>query len=1329
MKYIFPIVMLFFLAAPAMADVASGTKGDRTWNVGMVAEPAKGSVSIDGDLAEWDLSGQILTGTIGHEDRMSVRTAAMWDEKALYLSFAWRDPTPLHSRIDPANNTEKGWVDDAVQLRMEVAGVGSWITMWCFEKSVQAFRIDYFRMQKDAKGRSLTWASEPSCVDVGPEGVKMATREAEDGGGWTLECRIPWCVLTNGSRERLAAGERFRMGLEFMWGNNAGNWPAYRTTDCFSGMDVQTGFFWTTEKSWGEVELSAVSVPNTRTYRAEPAAAYGCVPVRAKIPAGKEKFTLVLEDPTTGERVRTVTGGHPVAEAKVGEENGLDVIEVLWDGLDDLGRPVAPGSYRVRGIAMDRIRLRYESTFYNPGTPPWDTADGTGGWGADHSRPQFLAAAGSNVVFGARFPEGGYGLWAVGPDGRKCWSEKRGVRALAANAAHVYVLGGYYNEEGQRLFRVDSSTGKYAAFQDAKGNVLPSPFPLSSLDFRRRQSTPVQVKNIAADPNDKTLALALDDGSTALVDANSMRVLRILPTAVRSFAPYGEGRREKAFGISVPVEATPLAFDGCMLYYFQRHGARLVAFDVDTSAVRAIDVSESVGIPVALAVSSDGRALYVADAGPDMQVKKFDIASGSLLAAFGRRGGRPRQGKFAADGVLDPWAVAEDAHGDVWIAENTDFPRRTGVWSGKNGSLLRDYIGNAFYCGSGTLLHDNDHARAYAGGVEFAFDPETGASRPLRTLWNPDPRDGRRTFVIGAGSHGLGPAFRSSASGREREFFFQSGGDGWKLFMSDGNGGCRPVAAVSTVGRLLSDDDSDAGAVQAPYGEWAGLDPRDSFIWNDADGDGFVSRSECEVLPASEGTLPCFLGWGARPDAETLDIYAAACGKSATWWKYRPVRFAADGAPVYAREGLERMGEGVPWEMPDIAPVSGEDTVLRFATESGCGMIVATDKRGRFKWRYRDWWHGVHGSHRSPDGNPNGRIFGAIMITGFADAGGDCGRVAMIRGNSTHDYWMTTDGLYLDKVFRRPLDGRTLPPTVEEARKMPFEELIGHGEPFMGWFGKQDDGRIRSIHGSFALACHVCEVTGFETARRFDSGSFVFSAEDAAKADAFRRGLAATKSGKPAPYVFGSRTMVSGDGVTAEVCLSDVGDALRVEVAARGDRSPWKNGGNDFTRLFKTGDCFDVQIGETGMPATAQRVVFANLGGKTVAVQMRPADPLAPKDEAAVYESPVASLSFDRVRILPVEVNADVSEDKWKLCADVPWILLGIDAAKPLRGDFGLILSDPDGRRNVARHYLFNKDTGLVSDLPNEARIRSSAWGAFERAQTFSTKPERKDKK
>ena len=95
--------------------------------------------------------------------------------------------------------------------------------------------------------------------------------------------------------------------------------------------------------------------------------------------------TLVIED-DRGNRVRNL-----LAETLLpaGDQT------VSWDGYDDGNRGtrgeltrhrVPPGTYHLRGLTHDGIRMSYEMTVYNPGKPPWSTKDKSGGFLADHSR-------------------------------------------------------------------------------------------------------------------------------------------------------------------------------------------------------------------------------------------------------------------------------------------------------------------------------------------------------------------------------------------------------------------------------------------------------------------------------------------------------------------------------------------------------------------------------------------------------------------------------------------------------------------------------------------------------------------------------------------------------------------------------------------------------------------------------------------------------------------------------------------------------------------------------------------------------------------------------
>ena len=73
-----------------------------------------------------------------------------------------------------------------------------------------------------------------------------------------------------------------------------------------------------------------------------------------------------------------------------------------------------------------------------------------------------------------------------------------------------------------------------------------------------------------------------------------------------------------------------------------------------------------------------------------MQVQIFD-ASGKSLGAVGKPGGRPAQGIYDANGMLNPAAIAIDAKGHLWVAENDATPRRFSVWT-LDGHLIADLV-------------------------------------------------------------------------------------------------------------------------------------------------------------------------------------------------------------------------------------------------------------------------------------------------------------------------------------------------------------------------------------------------------------------------------------------------------------------------------------------------------------------------------------------------------------------------------------------------------------------------------------------------------------
>ncbi len=1316
--------------------------GRQSHNTGIRAVPAPGPVQIDGDLSDWDFSGRIWSfADMSIRDRYSAQTAVMWDKDQVYLAVKFTDPTPLHNTINPVFDPESGWKGDALQLRV-LTDHPQWLTFWHYAAEQRS--MFHQAVWKDADsprpGQDVTLrAGEPGAVELG-DGVAVAYKADADGRGYVKEARIPWRVLYKGPVPEIAPGLSFRMGMEFFYGSPGESvWPVHRYADNLQQGETSREFFWSAKRAWGDVRLVAENNVEQLVYVPADGKLEGSIALRAEIPADAKEFTLVVET-ADGKRVRNLGAQLNPEQYSVSNKDGMRIVEVLWDGLDDHGAIVAPGDYRVRGLSHGGIGATYVMSFFNPGTPPWE-AGRSGSWGADHGAPRFAATAGEWAIIGWRFAEGGHGIIAIGADGLKKWGEKRGVSALAADRDSVYFISRSWHQSGN-LCRLNLADGAYKPFV-LDGQERPFELTLADI-FGQADAVPGEVVALAA--SGKTLALAMSGGKLALLDPASAALQKVLDLPAPSALAYGPGGELYALS-----------------------AGRLVSIDTASGALRAIptpglatssdasprqeDLPESsaasdaktaqVGV---LTVDARGN-IGLFDSGPDQQVK-FYTPQGKLAYAVGKKGGRPIRGKFDEQAMSKVSSAAVDAKGQVWVTESWEYPRRVSVWGG-DGRLVRDYVGNTGYGGTGTFLHDQDPTLAYYGPVEMKLDLEQRTWKVQRVLWVPDESAGEQ-FAVPTGSHAHPHRFRSAASGKVREYMFSPPyrrSEPYVVYMENDQGEWRPVAAIGLLGQISGElAYKDAKVIRQPEGEYAGRNAYDGYFWNDANGDGKVQFSEVQIIPAAkpakvdgrgESGIPLGSGWGTRMSMDDLSFYVNGVGR------YAPVRFTADGAPVYGPPGLSRLtalpGTG------DFVPVITEGAVIALAWEKFFGTrgLYAIDaKTGEPRWSYPNPFPGVHGSHRAPMPSP-GLVIGPLKILGVADLPKGNGHVFGMRGNLGQDYYFTTDGLFIGTIFQDTrLPSEKLPANEAELFGAPMQSYSGGGEPFTGWFGGHDDGKLRLLSGIPRQAAMVLEATGFDSIRRFHAPPVAVSAAQLAEASVANDARATAKAkasekkatiaklaAAPAIDARGAGwkdvpafdVKSSSSNLTAKARLGYDSAHLYLAIEVE-DPSPWLNNGKDFARLFKTGDAVDLQLatgpktGEERPLAGDLRVVFSQLDGKPVAVLMQPVNPAAPSSASRLYSSPVSDQRFDEVRILPeARIAVRKTGKGYVLEAALPLSALGL-APKPgaeIRGDIGFISSDAAGEINVARTYWANQNTNLVNDEPFEALFKPNAWGTF----------------
>jgi len=1349
---------LFCLLGTVYVRAGENMVGSQSQNEGLLVVPKVSDVTIDGKLDDWDFSGRIWSfADKAVRQTYSTETAAMWDKDALYVAVKWKDATPMFSTIDPAFDPNDGWRSDAIQMRIATPDQTSWLTTWYFTPHKQpVLHRAVWKDPKDSrKGTTTEIFTNPSGgPDLG-QGVQMAYRANEAGDGYVQEMRIPW-KLIYASPPDVKAGMTVKIGLEFIWGDVTGRgWPAHRYADNLQPGKTSREFFWTARDDWGDFKLVDKNHVAVRQYVDDSSRLAGAMPIRFELPVDAQRVSLAIDD-ASGQRVRNIGGLDP-ADYTVSSNDKTRTIEVPWDGLTDsrtldgptpaLGNLVPPSSYRVRALYHTGLHAKYEMCFYNPGTPPWQTMDGHGTWGADHTPPLRVAKAGDGMILSWQFAEGGSGTIGLDNAGKKIWGEKRGGYYLAADDQYVYAVPDSWYIKEEVLVRLDRKTGKYAPFA-ADGKELPFELPTRTVFAN---NVPGKIVGMAV--CDKQLALAMSGGELVLLDKQSAQIQKRIPLAgVGRIAFSKDGKLYALVGGAETESKSEKSVPSVTLAHGETSGGKVHEIDIDAGTSRAIDMPGLV-TPSDLCVDNDGNIL-VTDIGPDSQVKAYSPDS-KLQYTCGVKGGRPIRGKFDPQAMMHMSSVAVDQAGQVWVVESWNYPRRVSVW-GRDGKLVRDYMGNTGYAGTGAYLHETDPTLGYVGPLEFKLNKADRTWTLNQILWVPDEAKGER-FNIETGTHTLPQRFDSSASGQPHKYLFSPPFRPWQgyvFYMERDGKGWQPVSAITLVGQISGKIDDKGLVAQMPDGDFAGLDPYDVAFWNDRNQDGIAQRNECEIVPATKpaggvgkkGTQAVAIGsgWGGRVRTSDFAFYADGLTE------FKPNGFADDGAPIYTparMRTLDVKGRG------DLVPVPGDSTLLVLQTSPTSGKEMPTftgvDTRngGTPLWSYPNPYPGVHGSHKATMPKP-GLLIGPLKVTGVAEVNDQVGKVVHVRGNLGQDFLFTSDGIYIDSMFQDTrLPNMPLPATEDQLAGMTMEGFTQGGEPFNGWFGKQSDGVIRLTSGIPGQACMIMDVAGLENIRRLPEQVVTVDRNLAAKFEAdynTRVASMASANAAASEYVIAKATAKpvidakandwkdikpiraarEGSAESAAIRLSYDDQNLYALYEVK-DATPWRNEGRDFLRLFKTGDTVDLQLSATANRTTTPvagdvRLMIGQLNDKPTAVIMKPVAPGSPAGDAHTYVSPVQPRKFDQVAILSdAQVQVKRGDGQYVVEVAIPWSSVGIQpkAGLALRGDVGFTGSNTEGTITVSRTYWSNRDTNLVNDEPSEAWLKPSGWGSLRLGQ------------
>lgn len=1337
--------------------------GYQSQNEGIFAVPAVKEVIIDGDAKEWDLSGQIQSfGDYSIKDDYSVKTAVMWDVNNLYLFFEWRDPLPLNSKISGKERPDKGWMADAEQLRIKFGDDIFWLTFWSYLGEYNSLEYCHLDPSDLWKSKYL----EYKCLIASPKsnklkyGVESAYKLMSDGKGFTHEVKIPW-KLINKKNIPIKSGEKMRLGLEFLWGDNTGKgWPAHKVVDNMQPGLTDREFYWVAKDVWGDLTLKGESLSVRRRYVPKNRKKEGSIAIETEIPRNAVSFTLAIDD-ENGSRIRNLVGCEsPELYTTEILPNGKRKICVMWDGKDDNNQYVNVGEYKVKGLYLDdELKGWYEMSFYNPGTPPWATLDGTGDWGADHSPIRKVISSGEKIILVSDFAEGGTATFAVNLKGQKVWGEIKGASFVSANSKYFYSIPNDWGTSGNQLLRLDVKDGKFAPFLQGD-SVLPMPLRLADLYGADVESTSETValmsmnriseneskkifpKVVALAATDSYLLILRQDGMLYFIDPESGKVQRKI-------------KFEKSFS-----EIRGFKIKGHDLYYFIDD--KLYIYDIEKNKHAFFYLKKAPRKPIDITFDKWGN-FYIADIGPDMQIKKYS-REGDLLDTIGKKGGRTRAGKFEKEGMLAISSIDIDSEGKLWVAECSFLPRRVSVWS-LDGSFIRDFIGNTAYSGAYSWLHDNDTSKSYVEGNEISLNKDNHTWEMERVIIN--PQKGEVTLGLPIGDiFENGHVFYSEASGEKHEYLVSpnNGSSALGVFLRETDGNWRAVSGVfrlSSITAMLKGERMKDNLVSPCIGEYKDLNPADLAIWSDRNGDGKVQRKECEIVPAKKkarikntdeqgdpGEIALSIdgeGWYRRANPKDLSFLVS--GKNGVF-KVTPDSFTKEGAPIYSQKSWKKLPLGN-IQIEELYPILNTNRALGVGQGEDLPAPTEGSKdfrkwffcfdmlTGRILWKYPSPYHQVHGSHSAPMPAP-GLIIGATRVCGVVPNCGDASAVFLVRGNLGEDYWLTTDGLYISPFFRDcRLPGPSLPDTEDELRKIQMGVFSGGSEHFCGWTGRQDDGIIRMTCSIARQASMIVRMEGLENIHYIEPIKIKVDDQQITEAKSQRRVKEeASSSVLCVNYVVRNekgdvdwdkiqRSMIIGregldEYADVKLCWDEKDFHVRYVIQ---DHSPWKNKISDVKNLFKGGDAVDICIGpfnnvDKRDPMDGDvRFVCAPFNGENVVIEMREKASGHSESEKHIYSSPVSTFVFESVvRTQNVKTNVVTYPNKVEVELTIPWKIVGINPMNGtcFKGDFGIILSNIEGNANVARIYWNNKNTNLIKDIPYEAKLEPSAWGKIE---------------
>ncbi len=1288
-RHVYSLAAMLCLAASS-ALYAQGVYHNQ--RVFVVPTPSK--VTIDGDLKDWDLSGEILTYVVeASMDYQSARTAFMYDNEALYISGRVADPSPMLNQADPAVNPDFGWDGDAFQLRLALdPGLGYPLKIGGYDRNPSDMLVHMTLWNYSGDGKPvlhLKYGMNYHDAHGYHKGVVPADKfEAvykkwDDGKGFTFEYRIPWSTL--GAPRPFKGGDLSAAAIQIQWSDATGlhSYGGGWAVDLMS----HAGFTYQSTGSWGKMIFAERgNLPKELTQQGLPPVRKLPLVLDYKLP--KEQVTSITLINSKGDLVRNIVAAQSRPAGQVTER---------WDGLDSAGRVLPPGDYTWKGVYHDPISAKHVLSVSNGGKPSYNTPDGKGAWGGDWGCPADVCFAGDRGLLVWDGSEAGTGLIGIDAKGAKQWGYRIGGSFVATDGEWVFTYLGM--EKQIRAYSV--ADGRQVNFLRgelwAEHNAMLDGETKKAAAGKTAEPTPKVAGTLCT-------GLAWMDGK-----------LYVAHAAANEIAEYDAKQGKILRRLAVPG-AGDLAAAGNGTLLVLANGAvhRLTVADGKLTPF----ITSNLEQPQAVAVATNGN-VFVSNRGKLHNISVFS-KDGAFMSSIGKPGSRQmdnplpasfgnvspaRAGKWDPDTVLNPAGLAVDGKGRLWVMEHDFSPKRVSVWDPVTGKLLDEKFGPAFVS-TPICMDPADPTRVYCQNVEWEVDLDKGISKPAAIMI--EARGDTPYFW----PHMVNNMVFTAKNGKQYMHACATGPGvrGHFLWVRRGD----HFEAAAGIIHPFANLSWRAGAK-----DWQEFAKIPWLFWEDSNGDGVIQQAE------SRETKMRANGAHSTVDAD-LNFYGSSMYTVLYWQRLSPKTIQKNGVPLYDDTSFMQVDYGKDGYTYDLSVNPADGSVLFYAGSDIKNLdrtelwpISYWSKDGKRQWRYRVGcrWHDMY-EFPIPKA---GELWGCTRNLGITDG---------ITGYSCYFgqcQLLTTDGVPIGTVMK---DGRSGETGADQIQC----------EWFTGQLAKIKNGRWYLLGGD--QDGRVLEVLGLNSLKRFE-GKLTLTEADAKAAGEALAEWSALKA-KAQALVLARSASDTPDwanvrGVTLEVDLKR-GFTVKTAYTATNllvryeVRSPFElvNSTPEVNMLFKGGNLLDIQLAtdpkadpKRDKPAPGDlRVLVSRRDGpstgsgtvvKPVAVVYRTRVPDL-KGEPVVFTSPTGKESIDRIEVWDdVKMTYEKNDGGFTATVSLPLARLGF-APQPgttQRLDVGYIFGNESGNTTATRVYWSNHSmtSGVTQDVPNEARLEPAQWG------------------